>query len=366
MNILFYYPDKERAISLSTLMIEFARQGHTVTLLTHAEEGPLHEEVKKHGVRTVTHRVSKKNALAFYFNHIRFLAAFVKKERIDLVYSHIQVANFISVFASLFCKARFLLCRHHSDCAYLDNNRREKLFDKAINALGKEFIVPSQKVYDQMVKVEKVRNKKIYLIRYAYDFSTYPSPDPGTVDRIRQTYAAKLLLVKVARLIPEKRHLVMFNAIKRLAAKGLDVKLLVLSDGPLRDVLAGHIVENQLQKHIFMLGYKTDVMNYIGAADAVVHVSQSEASSNLAKEVGLLKKPLILCHDVGDFSEYLEDGVHVKFVSKEDPSAELEALLTQFYNDRSILGGLGENLSKVVHERFSLRHILAAYNQFHS
>lgn len=366
MNILFYYPDKERAISLSTLMIEFKKQGHEVFLLTHAREGLLHEEVKKHGIHTFTHPVKKQNALVFYVKHIAHLVSFVKKHRIQLVYSHIQVANFIAVFASLFCRARFMLCRHHSDCAYLDNNRREKLFDRVINALGKEFIVPSQKVYDQMVYTERVRNKKIYLIRYAYDFSTYPSPDSAAVATIRSTYPARLLLVKIARLIPEKRHLLLFSVIKNLVSKGLDIKLLVLSDGPLRARLGEYVRENNLQNHIFMLGYKTDVMNYIEAADAVVHVSESEASSNLAKEVGLLKKPLILCHDVGDFSEYLSDGVNAKLVNKEHPGAELESLLTTFYSDRGIMHGLGENLRETVLERFSLEKILGEYDKFHS
>ena len=366
MNILFYYPDKERSISLSTLMIEFRKQGHEVSLLTHAVEGPLHEEVKKHGVKVYTYNIPKENPLIFYFKHIRRLVQFIKEHRIQLVYSHIQVANFISVFAARFCRARFILCRHHSDCAYLDNNRREKFFDKVINTLGREFIVPSQKVYDQMVHTERVRGKKIYLIRYAYDFGSYPQPEERAVHAIRAAYPASLLLVKIARLIPEKRHVVLFGVMKQLVARGLDVKLLVLSDGPLRSELSQSIAENQLQKHIFMLGYKTDVMNYIQAADLVVHVSESEASSNLAKEVGLLEKPLVLCNDVGDFSEYLSNDVHVKFVNKQDPARELEDLLTRFYHDRSIMHSLGVNLRKVVLERFSLQHILSQYQQFHS
>lgn len=366
MNILFYYPDKERSVSLSSLMIAFKQQGHSVFLLTHAQEGDLHADVKKGGVQTFTHTIRKNSSALFYLKHIFYLASFTRKHKIDLVYSHIQLANLISVFAQFLSPSRFILCRHHSDCAYIDNNKNEKAADKIINTLGREFIVPSDKVLNQMTEVEGVKSKKIHLIRYAYDFSGYPLPDKQKVEEIRNTYKAGLLLVKVARLISEKRHIILLGVINKLVLKGMDVKLILLSDGPERDNISKYIEENRLQNNIFMVGYRKDVMNYISAADLIVHVSESEASSSLAKEVGLLKQPLVVCNDVGDFDEYLFDKENCLKLDKKDPAPELEKIIIDAYENKGMLSGLGQNLYKTVTDRFSIENILPQYSQFHT
>ncbi len=365
MNILFYYPDKERSVSLSSLMIEFQKQGHQVFLLTHAEEGMLHEDVKSCGVKTFSYPVKKTGPLVFYLKHIKYLASFVKKNKIDLVYSHIQLANFISVFTQFFCKARFIICRHHSDCAFLDNNFNEKLFDKIINRLGREFIVPSEKVYTQMTLIEKASSKKIHLIRYAYDFSAYAQPDVEISEELRARYKAQLILIKVARHIPEKRHLLLFKVINKLIKKGLDIKLLVLSNGPNNSELLDFVNSNGLQNHIFMLGYKTDVMNYLSAADMVVHVSESEASNSLVKESGLLMKPVVVCRDVGDFDEYLVNGENSLLLPKNDPSESLEKIIKEAYERKLPLEKIGNALYNTIIERFSIQYLIKEYDKIH-
>jgi glycosyltransferase involved in cell wall biosynthesis len=362
MNILLYYPDNQKSISLSSLMIAFQKQGHKVFLLTQVEEGELHNDVKIYGIKNFYYPIKKKSSLSFYLKHISHLVSFTKKYQIDLVYSHIQRANFISVFAQYFSPSKFILCRHHSDCAFIDNNFNERLLDKIINKLGKEFIVPSQKVYDQMIVTEKVKNKKIHLIRYAYDFSQYAKPNIESVKEIRNKYKAKLLLVKVARLISEKRHILLFQVINKLVKKGFDIKLIVLSTGPEKEKLIDFIQTNNLQNYIFMVGYRTDVIDFISAADLVVHVSESEASSSLAKETGLVKKPLLVCKDVGDFDEYLVDSINSILINKEDPMVNLENVLVGIYEDKISIEKLGEELYKTIIERFSIQNILKEYD----
>lgn len=365
MNILFYYPDKERAISLSSLMISFSNQGHNVFLLTHANEGELHSDVRPHGVKTFTYSIPKKYSFVFYLKHIRFLIKFVKENKIDVLYSHIQIANFITCFAQFFIKARVFICRHHTDCAFVDYNFNERTFDRIINCLGKEFIVVSNKVKDQMERVEGVKNKKIYVINLAYDFIQYKQPDSQIVDEIKNKYKANLLLLKAARLIPEKRHIILFNVIKKLVEGHYDIKLLVLSEGSERKNLEDFIAKNKLQNHIFMIGYKTDVLNYLAAADLIIHVSASEASNSIIKESSLVGKPILACHDVGDFDEYItpnEDGL---LISKENTENELYDLLIKIYNNKSILASLGKNLKVKVIELFDIHNIIKLYEPFH-
>ena len=146
MNILFYYHSNYSSVALSSLMIEFRKQAHNVSLLTQTTEGDLHNDVKPFGVNCFSFYPPKENLFNFYLKHIRFLANFVKEQKIEIVYSHLQQANIVSVFAQKFCSARFIICRHHSDSAYVFENKNVKRFDSIINRLGREFIVPSAKL----------------------------------------------------------------------------------------------------------------------------------------------------------------------------------------------------------------------------
>ena len=364
MNILFYYPDKERGDALSSLMIGFQKQGHNVSLLTHAEEGYLHNEVKRGGVSTFTYTIPKNNSLIFYLKHIAYLISFTKKHKIDVVYSHIQVANFISCIAQYFTKSRFILTRHHTDCAFLDYNFNERTMDRIINSLGKEFIASSQKVYDQMVNIEHVRKSKVQTIFLAYDFDHIPKPENDAVNKLKEKYKAKLLLVQASRLIPEKRNFESITVIKNLIDKGLDIKLLVLGEGTEKPRIEKYIKDNHLENHIFMAGYRIDMVNYLAAADLLVHISVSEASNNTVKEVAILEKTVIICRDVGDFNEYINDENGI-MLSKENTEKALSDALEEVYFHKKDLQLLGKNLRKSVLKLFSVDGIISQYDQFH-
>lgn len=342
-------------------MIAFQEQGHRVFLLTQSPEGDLHNDVKPYGVRTFSFALPKKNPFLFYWKHVRHLSRFVKEHRIDIVYSHLQQANVVSVFAQRSCKARFIICRHHSDSAFVEHNKNAQRFDRIINRLGKEFIAPSQKVYRQMTEVEKVDPKKIHLIRYGYDFNEYAGPDKNTVAAIREKYPARLLLIKVARLIPEKRHMILLKVMCELVKKGCDIKLLLLSEGYLREELEGFVKKNRLENHVFFLGHRKNVIDHLAAADVVVHVSASEASNNLVKEAALVQRPVIACRDVGDFDEYLVNGKNSILLSKEKTGTELSDALEKIYSGQTDIRALGQELESTVRSLFSIEKVIEDY-----
>lgn len=80
---------------------------------------------------------------------------FLSENSIDIVNAHYQEANIIAVYVQYLNKAKLVITRHYSDCGHLDVNRKEMIADKVINFLGDVCIAPSEKVYHQMVNVEK-------------------------------------------------------------------------------------------------------------------------------------------------------------------------------------------------------------------
>lgn len=363
MNILFYFPTNKRSNSMETVMEELSNKGHRVFLLGTERKGEIHTHAESKGIETQVYTPVRGNSVIFHLRHILFLRKFVRKNRIDLVYSHTQPVNFYSVFAQFFSRARFIICRHHTDYIMKGTNRNAKLFDRVINTLGREFIVPSQKAVDQMVNHEHVDPTKIRKINLAYRFEDFPTPSESEVNSIREQYKAKMLLVTVSRFISCKRYSLLVEGVNELLKEGMDLKLLILGDGPLEHEIKEQVSELGLTEKIYFLGFRQNVMDYLKAASVVVHISESEASNSVIKESGFLEKLVIACEGVGDFNEYVENGRNGFLISRENPLPGMISALKNIDQDPERYSSYGKELKEAVMENFSVEHIIHEYDR---
>jgi glycosyltransferase involved in cell wall biosynthesis len=242
-RVLLYYLPNNRSIAIETLCKAVKEGGYELHVLTLTERGPFHEAVEKMGIQTYSYIRHRKPSWKYFLGHARYLIKFCKKYKIDVVWSHLQDANFVAVIAQPFIKARVTVFRHHAESAFyaemgkqfgMSRNKNELRFDKITDRLAKKIVIPSSGVWYSMEKYEGCNMKKVSLIPYIYDFTTYPKPDMEKVKFLRDEYASKLLLIMVSRMIASKQHLPVFEVIKKLAGEGFSIKMIVMDDGPLR------------------------------------------------------------------------------------------------------------------------------------
>ena len=361
MRILFYQPYNQIVVYIESIVEQFAREGHEMFFLSHAEKGETHKNLERFGCKTYSVVVQRKFPIKYYFDRIRLLVDFCRVNQIDIVYSHFQEANLIAVLAQYFCKSKFVITRHHSDCAFLDNNWKEKFGDKIINKLARVYIVPSPKVWKQTVEIEGTNARKVKLINYGYNFSSFQKVDSNRVNEIRNNYKAKVLLVKAARFIPEKRHTKLVTAIGQLIKRGYDVKLLLLGKGPLEVLIKNQIEAEDLSEHIFIEGFKLNVMDYFAAADLVVHFSLSEASNSAIKEAAITDTTVAVCNDVGDFDDYIIHGENGIILDRDNPGKSLIEAMDKIMVGEYNLSDLGKRLHQHVISKFDISNVIHIY-----
>jgi glycosyltransferase involved in cell wall biosynthesis len=361
-RILVYYPPNKRSVAIETLCNAVHEAGHELIILTLTERGPLHAEVEKKDIKTYTHVLVRNRSWSYFFRHARFLVRFCRQHHIDTVWSHLQEGNMIAVLAQPFLKAKLITFRHHAESAFyaefgeklgMKRNKNEALFDKIINRLAKTIVVPSSGVWYGMEKYEKCRMNKVILLPYIYDFSAYPKPDKEKVMFLRNQYGCKLLLIMVSRMIASKQHMPVFEIVKKLIEEGLSVKMIVMDDGDLRPELEAFIEKNQLKDHIDMVGFREDFVNYMSAADLLVHPSVTEASNNVVKEMGLLEKAVAVCRNVGDFSDYIAEDRNGFFLESNNLQQTIESAIRDAYHNPEKLKRFGQELKKDVVKHFS-------------
>ncbi|MBR9832944.1 glycosyltransferase family 4 protein [bacterium] len=357
-TILFYYPSNKRSVQIETTLIELKKLGNKIILLTTCEEGALHEQLKKHNIAHFSNPVNS-SGINYYLSQIVFLVKFSKKNKVDFIFGNLQHANLIAVIAQYFTKAKVIAFRHHFKFSRgnfgipLKINKNELLFDKIINRLAKLIIVPSKGVYEGILNHENINASKLMIIPYLYDFSQYGKPDANRVQEIKDIYQGRFRIIMVARLVPFKRHSLMLPIFKKLIDKGLEIQVLILDEGPEKETIAKFIAENKIEKHVHLIGYTKEFLNYMEACDLLVHPSITEASNNVVKEIGLLKKAVAVCRNVGDFDEYIQDEENGFLLDIENPQIEVERIIESLYKNPELGKKMGEKLYETIKSKFS-------------
>jgi glycosyltransferase involved in cell wall biosynthesis len=361
-KVLLFYPPNFRTVAIETLCKAVKEAGHEMIVLTLSERGAFHEAVEKTGIKTFTHVISRKPSWKFFTRHIRNLTKFCKQHQIDFVWSHLQDANLIASLAQPFLKAKVVAFRHHAESAFyaemgeqfgMKRNKNEVRIDKMVNRLAKKIVIPSSGVWQSMEKYEGCDMRKVKLIPYIYDFTTYQQPDANKVRALREQYSCKLMLIMVSRMIAAKQHMTVFEVVKKLIDEGLSIKMIVMDDGPLRQELENFIKKNNLDDYILMAGFRQDFVNYMAAADLLIHPSLTEASNNVVKEMGLLQKGVAVCKDVGDFNDYIREDQNGYFLQRNNLEQTIESAIRDAYNNPDKIKWFGNELKNDVLKRFS-------------
>ena len=143
---------------------------------------------------------------------------------------------------------------------------------------------------------------KIHVVHCGVDtgFLTQPATSIPTEPR----------LVCVGRLCEQKGHLLLLDAVRQLAAEGLQFKLVLVGDGPLRTEIETAIAQFGLQDRVEITGWATNsqVRQQLLAARAMVLPSFAEGLPVVIMEALALGRPVISTYVAG-IPELVEPGV---------------------------------------------------------
>ena len=361
-NILFYVPFNQRSRDTESLMLAFNKQGHKVICLSQQEGHLINDFLNANGVTAVSIRDSRATKwLVVLLSPPFFFVRFCWKHNIQVVYSHLEPANFVAAIGQYLIRAKTYLCRHH-----VDEGRLYK-FDKDISyyltyLFARKIIVVSNRAKEYMINHEGIPKEKILHINLAYDFNLYEKVNPQNAKLIREEYAAEVLLLTACRLTKYKRPQLAVHLVKSLIDRDCDVKLIILGKGEMVEELQQLIKELNLGDRVFMKGYVGNVLEFMQAADYLVHPSVLDSSCVAVKEAGLVQLPPIVCRGIGDFEDYLIDGQNGFLVNPNHFVEESTDVIVKSYQEKGQLETIGGNLKKSVLELFDVDNVVARYS----
>lgn len=362
MNILVYAAFISRSDDIESLLVRFKQKGHSIFFLNQQHSDQLEAEIKRLGGTYHQTKLSLSSKSDIIKNVI-FLIKYCRKNKIDVVFSHLDPPHTIAVIAQYFIKARVILVRHHADDVYLNGSHRNIVY-RGIYKLAKRVIVVSEFAREFMISHEKVSPNKIDVIRLSYDLSNLRQPDLENVKNIKREFPAALRILVVGRMVVNKRTELAVKVASILKEANIDFVMLLLGVGPLEKEIQAAITEKQLGNHCFMVGYKKNILDYIEASDLLLHPSSSESSSLIVKEFGFRKKPVIVCKGVGDFDEVVIPNEGGITLDKDRFVEESVAFLLSVAKDKSYLQEMGAKLHQRVTGLFDVNKNIRLYDKY--
>ncbi len=101
------------------------------------------------------------------------------------------------------------------------------------------------------------------------------------------------VFISVGRLIPQKGYERLLRIHRRLIHEGLSHTLLILGDGPQREMLDRYICENNLSDTARLLGYQPNPHKYVSKADVFICSSVAEGYSTAVTEAVICGVPVV-------------------------------------------------------------------------
>jgi hypothetical protein len=240
----------------------------------------------------------------------------------------------------------------HLHAPYLRRDRFAVLLHQVTLAVGVSRYVLLGLASDGM-PAEKLR-----VIHNGIDIETLDVPPVSCTRDALAVSPGALLVTCIASLHKRKGQDLLLRALALLPAAP-QVHLLLVSDGPQRDMLARLSVELGLSPRVHFVPFvgRGELSAIYRATDVFALASRQEAFGLVLAEAGYFGVPVVAT-DVGGIPEVVEDGVTGLCVPAEDPAA-LAAALLRLLLDPAERQRMGQAAKARVSQRFTAERMVA-------
>jgi glycosyltransferase involved in cell wall biosynthesis len=160
----------------------------------------------------------------------------------------------------------------------------------------------------------------------------------------------------VAALVPHKGQRYLIEAAHLVVQQVPDARFVILGEGELREHLEKQVHEHHLEKHVFLPGFRTDVLGCIKGFDLFVMSSVTEGLGTSLLDAMAAARPIVATM-AGGIPEIVENGVNGLLVPPRDHRALADAIVRALKNP-TLRQQMGEAGFARVKRRFTVERMV--------
>lgn len=332
--------------------------GDEVVLLC-GEEGGLTEEARKLGCHTEKLRYLKREIRPFAdLMAIWELMKVLRRIKPDVVASHSSKAGLVTRIACFLLGIRNVFTAHGwSFAGGIPVGQRTVflILERLVGVISDRIICVSKADKELAVRRSVATPEKIHVIYFGVEEDGVPAPYHA---------AGKdedLILAMTARFSPQKDPFTLIRALEPL--RGLKWKLLLLGDGPQRNLVEELIAQLDLQEQVLVLGRVSNVKEVLQKSHVFTLITNWEGLPISIMEALLVGLPVIATR-VDGIPEQVKPGYNGWLVEPKNRS-QLTAVLQEVMENRSLLETYARNSRELFSSCFTLQTSLETTYQLY-
>ena len=211
------------------------------------------------------------------FQQVQRLRHFLKSDSY-VVHAHLPRAQLIAAVATK--KSTLIISRHDEDQFFPQANKVISfILSRYVAYKSKIAVAISSTVKNKMVASNEFPKEfPIEVVHYGFDEHMKSTISLKQIIEFKDSLgvAEGLIFGTVARLVPQKDFPTLLNGFKLLCDSGVNAKLVIAGDGPLRDELEDLSMKLNIHQNVYWLGSRSDVQLVYGLMDVFVLASKTE------------------------------------------------------------------------------------------
>jgi glycosyltransferase involved in cell wall biosynthesis len=320
-------------------------RGHWVALAAHPES-VIAKRAREAGITFLPLQTHK----AMLPIAIPQLAAWISRQRIDVVNTHSSNDGWLAGLAARLARRPILIRSRHIEVDY--PNRL--VSGLAYRTLPHHVLTTSQRIANRLTEELGVPTNRVTCVSTGIDPNLFHPKMPGTV-RQELGLAPEVALVGMISVLRSwKGHGTFLDAAAQLIKDSpRPVHFVIAGDGPGRQELTEKIAREPWRDHVTLLGHRDDVPNVLTSLDVLVLPSFAHEGIPQIILQAQAAARAVVATSVGGIPEVVEDGVTGLLIPPRNPEAladKIRALL----GDPDLRSRLGQTARANIEKHHSL------------
>lgn len=295
---------------------------------------------------------------------LRTMTELIRKERVDLIHSHLPDQNFYSCIAGLLTRQKTIVTYHGALPPLRNGGMRRAFKEWIVRRTASKIVAVSEYLKGSLLKAG-VPREKLVRIYNGIDSSRYSVSPGGVLRRELGCLPGSQIIGTVANMRKSK-GLEYFVRAARIVSESFPQTHFVVAgetEIEMEKKLACLIGELSLGDRFTFLGFREDIPQILAELDVFALASVSEGLSIATIEAMASGKPVVVTRSGGP-EEIIEDRKTGLLVPPADPHA-LASGICDLLRSPQIATRLGRNARAEAESRFSLDRMIREYESLY-
>lgn len=317
------------------------------------------EELERAGIRIKMMSVDDGHFLHYFLRVLQIfkLAYFLRKEKTDIVHTHLMSADVIGFLAAKIARIKVIISTEHNEALVPGVIKRS--IKKITNKFFTRLVAVSDAVKEAAIKLSGAPRKNTIVIRNGIEIDKYLFPDRD-YDR-----AGKIVIGAMGRLTRQKGFDLLVAAAAKIKSDNFIINIAGDRDfhEDLREDLENQIVASGLSEKIKLVGLQKNADVFYRQLDIFIMSSRWEGLPVVLLEAGLSGLPVVV-PDIGGIAEVIKNKETGLIYKKKDVDAMAKSL-EFLINNRPERERLGNNLRVEITKNFSVKKMAKEHERLY-